>query len=354
MNSEQAFSEDTPQAEGSTAEKPFSFDDVIFGPEGERKADAPPRTQEQVAADVKAQETKPVEMAPINTGEPAPIIPTPELKPVEGQTQVDGSTYQAKNDDKRFEYWQSKASKLQNQVNEMQQKMPLIEHLERNPQMMQQPQQAQAPVEQQTEEFPPPPEKPGRPRNFSREAAYTDPASESAAYLDAVEDWRDNMDEYNELKSEYETARVQDYMQQQEMARQQQVQQQQAVAQQQQQTQEVHEYVQGHYGMTANEAGEFINKFSDPNSISMDNLVQLFRIQKGGAAPVTNTHDMPQAPSPVVTSPSPAFQQQQRAQQVAPTMGVVSGQSTAAQPEVPAGQKFMEALIGKHNDNKAF
>ena len=351
MDSEQAFN-DTPQTEGS--EKPFSFDDVIFGPEGDRKpSQAPPRTQEQVAADVTAQETAPTPLEPIPTQEPAPVIPPPELTaPVEGQTQPDGSTYQAKNDDKRFEYWQSQASKLQNQVSEMQSKMPLIEHLERNPQLMQQ-QQApqQAPVEQEVEDFPPPPDKPARPRTFSREAAYTDPQSESAGYLDAIEDWRDNMDEYNDLKSEYESAKVEEYMQQQEAMRQQMMQRQQAETAQRQQVDEVNQYVQGHYGMTANEAQEFIHEFSDPKSVSMDNLVQLYRFKRGGGAPVTNNHDAPAVAAPPV--PSPTFQQTQRAQQVAPTMGIVSGQGNS-QPNTPAGQKFMEALIGSHNDNKAF
>ena len=78
----------------------------------------------------------------------------------------------------------------------------------------------------------------------------------------------------------------------------------------------------------------------------MDNLVQLYRMKQGGAAPVQQVAETP-------ATPSPAFQQTQRAQQIAPSMGVVSGQGNS-QPDTPAGQKFMEALIGKHNDNKAF
>jgi len=340
MDSEQAFN-DTPPTEGS--EKPFSFDDVIFGPEGERQAaQPPPRTQEQVAADAAAQEQ--VTEAPQR--EPAPVIPPPEVTPpAEGQTQTDGSTYQARNDDKRFEYWQSQASKLQNQVKEMQAKMPLVEHLERNPQLMQQ-QAPQAPVQQQEEEFPPAPEKPGRPRNFSREAAYTDATSESAAYLDDMEDWRDSMDEYSSLKTEYESAKVQEYLETQEAMRVQMTQRQQADIAQRQQSDEINQYVQGHYGMNPQEAQEFITEFSNPESVNMDNLVQLYRMKQGGAAPVQQTAEAP-------AIPSPAFQQTQRAQQIAPTMGVVSGQGNS-QPDAPAGQKFMEALIGKHNDNKAF
>tara|TARA_Y100000310_G_scaffold4518_1_gene5431 strand:+ start:2739 stop:3785 length:1047 start_codon:yes stop_codon:yes gene_type:complete len=348
MDSEQAFSEDTPQVEGSTTEKPFSFDDVIFGPEGDRTAaQPPPRTPEQVAADVNAQETVQEPLQPIPTQEPAPVIPPPELTPqVEGQTQPDGSTYQARNDDKRFEYWQSQAAKLQNQVTEMQNKMPMIEHLERNPQMMQQ-QAPQAPVQQQEEAFPPPPEKPQRPRAFSREAAYTDSASDSAAYLDEMEDWRDSMDEYNSLKSEYDSLKVQEYLQEQESLRQRQNQQIQAQQQQHRQVNEVSEYVQANYGMDTNQAAQFIKDYSNPESISMDNLVQLWRIQNG------QTIQNQPTPSPIPAAPSPAFQQTQRAQQVPPTMGVVSGKGNSVDNS-PAGQKFMEALIGTHNDNKAF
>ena len=54
-------------------------------------------------------------------------------------------------------------------------------------------QPAQAPVE----EFPAAPEKPQRPRTFNREEAYSDPNSESARYLDELEGWRDDINEYN-------------------------------------------------------------------------------------------------------------------------------------------------------------
>ena len=65
-----------------------------------------------------------------------------------------------------------------------------------------------APEVPAVEEFPPPPERPSRPRNFSRSEAYSDPDSESARYLDAQDDWRAEMDEYNSLKSEYFTTLI--------------------------------------------------------------------------------------------------------------------------------------------------
>ena len=155
------------------------------------------------------------------------------------------------------------------------------------------------------------------------------------------------MDEYSSLKTEYESAKVQEYLEQQESRRVAITQQQQQQMAQQRQASEVSEYVQANYGMDVNQATQFIKDYSDPDSISMDNLVQLWRFQNG------NPEQPAQAPI-IPSEPSPNFQQTQRAQQVAPPMGVQSGQGNSQPAELPAGQKFMEALIGKHNDNKAF
>ena len=326
-----AFQNDTES--GSTNDS-FSFDDVIFGPEGERKpADPPPRTPEQVAADNVRQSEQPPQQ----------------------DAQVE---YQAKNDDKRFEYWQSQASKLQNENAQLKSGQQQIQqHLANQQQAQQQPrytsggpmlsQQPNALHPAQEEGFPPPPDKPDRPRNYSREAAYTDPASESSAYLDAVEDWRDNMDEYNQLKSEYETARLEEQQQAMEAQRQNVMRQQQATAEQQRQIGEIDQYVQAQYGLSANEAQEFIREYSDPKSVTMENLISLYRMKNGTPqAPV-----QPQGPP----RPSPAFEQTARAQQVAPPMGVQSGVGNSNPVDArPDGQKFMDALIGSHNKNTAF
>jgi hypothetical protein len=162
-----------------------------------------------------------------------------------------------------------------------------------------------------------------------------------------MEDWRESMDEYTGLKSEYDSLKVQEYLQEQEAMRNRQAQQIRQQQHQHKQVSEVNDYVQANYGMTATEASQFIKDYSNPESISMDNLVQLWRIQNGQGIQNQPT------PSPIPAEPSPVFQQTQRAQQVPPTMGVVSGQGNSTD-QTPAGQKFMEALIGNHNENKAF
>ena len=264
--------------------------------------------------------TEAQEQAPVETETPAPA-------PIQEQTQE----YTANNDEKLFEYWQSQASQRDNQLAEMQKQN---EALQAQMQAMQNvPQQAAEPVE----EFPAPPEKPKRPRTFSREEAYGDPNSESARYLDEYEEWRDGITEYNTLKQEYTVNQMQAKLDAQEQQRQEEIQRQQAYAQEQQQLQGVNTHLQGHYGFNDNEAQEFFQQMSDPNSLSLDNLVQLYRLQKGQGQPNQNA------------GPSPEFQQTQRAQQIPSPMGVQTGQGGGNDAKSES-DKIMDSMITDFNN----
>ena len=306
-------------------DKGFSFESVIYG-EGETKRGTP----------LEESNSQPV----------APETSAPEV----GQPDA---AYDAKNDEKRFEYWQSRASKLENKLQEAQ---PLVDYVKKNPQAIQQP-QANAQAEPAADEFPPPPEKPSKPHNYSRELAYTDPNSESARYASDVEDWRDNMDEYNSLRVQYETAVVKEQMEEMDGQRQRQAAYQQQQVQKAERMKEVGEYVQAEYGLDRDETARFMNDMSDPSSVSMGNLVQLWRMNNGkSAAPPANTPGLQSgAPSQRVGQPSDAFQQTQRAQQVPSPMGVQSGQgSSNPDDSMTDGEKFMTALIKNNNDKQVF
>jgi hypothetical protein len=252
-----------------------------------------------------------------------------EKAPVQGQPRVSGEN-QLSNDEKRFQYWQSQADKLRNEN----------ESLKRAAAQTQvAPVQAQAPVEpnQVAEAFPPPPEKPQQPRNFNRDEAHAEPNSESARYLDEVEQWRDNINEYNSLKTQYHTAVLEDKFNKMEQVRQNDIKRAQATQMQRQQQAEVSNYVTGHHGMSQQEANDFISKMSDPSSINIDNLVQLYRLGNSGA--------QQQATPPV---PSPSFQQTQNAQQVPSPMGVMpSGQSNNDGRTIE--DKMMDSMVGNFN-----
>ena len=253
---------------------------------------------------------------------------TPESAPIQEQAQE----YNAKNDEKRFEYWQSQASKTQNDMATIQKQNQELQAQMKAMQTMQQP------AAEPKEEFPAPPERPTKPRTFSREEAYADPNSESARYLDEYEGWRDDMNEYNSLKQEYTVAQMQERLDAQEQQRQEEIQRQQAYAQQQEQMRGVSTHLQGHYGFNDADAQEFIQQMSDPNSLSLDNLVQLYRLQKGQGQPQPNA------------GPSPEFQQTQRAQQIPSPMGVQTGQGGGNDAKSDT-DKIMDNMITDFKSN---
>lgn len=140
---------------------------------------------------------------PQNDGTPQPVQdaePTPQPDFSSNEVETQG------NDNVRYEYWQSQAAKLKNQLDEVKEYQPMVDYLRSNPEAVQSitpggqtPAEA-APTSQAQEEFPPPPAKPEQPRGFSREEAYTDPSSDSAKYIDEVDKWRDDMQHIVSLK----------------------------------------------------------------------------------------------------------------------------------------------------------
>ena len=154
--------------------------------------------------------------------------------------------------------------------------------------------------------------------------------------MNELEGWRDDMSEYNTLKSQYQTAVLEDRFNQLERTRVEDAQRQQAAQQQAQQQAEVKKHVMGHYGMSESETQDFMTKMSDPSSVNIDNLVQLYRLQNGGA--------QQQAPA----QPSDNFTQTKNAQQVPSPMGVMpSGQNNTENKSFE--DKIMDSLIGNFN-----
>ena len=117
------------------------------------------------------------------------------------------------NDANRYQYWQSQAMKAQNQIQQMQTQWgPVVAQAQQ--QASSQPAQdlPSASDEGNVEAFPDAPERPTKPREFSRAEALEDSNSNSARYLEDVDAWREEMDDYNTLKSDYNSAVVQEKM----------------------------------------------------------------------------------------------------------------------------------------------
>ena len=196
-------------------------------------------------------------------------------------------------------------------------------------------QQAQAPA-QEAEEFPPPPEKPMEPAGFNRAEAMEDPRSPSAQYLNELDSWRDDIVEYNAIKNQYETTLLREQFEANEQQRINEIRKQQAYQAQTAQMNDIYQQVQGQHGLSAEEAAEFMNTMSQPDSLTIDNLVNLYRMQKGSGQP---TNQQP-------TGPSQTFNQQARAQQVPSPMGVLPAQQNESTQS--AEDSIMDSMISDY------
>ena len=243
-------------------------------------------------------------------------------------------TEEEDNDTVRYQYSQSEADKARNE----------LESLKK--QVTEQPQtQEAAKQEESYESFPPPPAKPAKPGGFSREEAWSDPSSQSAKYLDEVDQWRDSMDEYSSLKQDYNVAVINEEREKLTVERQN--------IQRRQAEKEAYDnnvtmigdHLAKTYNASANEIKDFVDVMDKPESVTVDNLFQLYRMRQGGAVqgqPEGGTIEQAESSTPSQES----FDQMKRAQQVPSPMGVLpsANKSTSSAPE----DSVMDSMIGEY------
>ena len=247
------------------------------------------------------------------------------------------------NDQKRYQYWQSQADKMRAENEQLKAQMQQSAQA--------QPQQEAAAEEPETKEFPPPPEKPVKPRRYSREDAINNPDSISARYNDAVDDWRDRMDKYNNLYAQYNVALAQERMDAMEGKFAQQEQQAREQAQNQQAMGELSEYVQATYGLSPDQTQDFIATMSNPESLSIGNLVELYKMKGKQVINNVPTQVGTEVDNPQFASePSDTFKQVKRAQQVPSPMGVLSGNRESKSTT----DSIMDEMIDTYNKKNPF
>ncbi len=261
--------------------------------------------------------------------EPSPVEVPAEVA-TEEESPVD-------NDVKRYQYWQSEADKARNENAQLAQRLEALEAQANQPQP-----EEMEPIEEELS-FPDPPAKPDKPRNYSRADALEDPDSDSARYLDDVDKWRDDMDEYNRLHQQYtqavmveERQRIQD--EQREIQR--------AQAEREEYSNNIaqmRQHLQKNYQASDDEIAKFVQVMDDPKNITVDNLFQLYRMQNGGQ--VAGQQPMTQ------TAPNESFEQRKRAQSVPSPMGVVPGQSSSQQG---GSDSVMDSMINDYKNRNPF
>jgi hypothetical protein len=276
-------------AEGITTEPTATSDDIfneIFG-----------QAQEQVA---------PVSQEVVNS------------EPTETQTAME-----PKNDPDQFQYWQSQADKRAAEVDLLKSQMAEVMTKVSQPTIA-------APVEKETvlEK----PVKPSKPADFDRSEALTDPDSASARYLAKQESYLESMSEYVATSNERVMQTMTKAQQEQE-----------AIAR----DQKVMTDLQSKYNYTPQQANDFVAQMSSPDSLSLDNLVQLHQLKmNNGSQQVTQI--TPEAQQKVAV-----MNQRNEKLSIPKPIGVQPGASDQS-PTKNVEDKMMDAMIGNFNKRNPF
>jgi len=182
---------------------------------------------------------------------------------------------------KRFAYWQSqamreanKSKQLENQINMVNPYMPIIRYIQENPNVLDIIENSlggEQPQQEQGIQRPLPPQKP---EYYNKSEAFNDPESESFKYREANETYREQLAEYLLNK---EQLREEEYKrtQQERMY----------VEQRNQQIGSVITKLTTQYGFNQSDASEFVQMFDDPKAVTFENLIQLYRFNKGQTTP---------------------------------------------------------------------
>jgi len=228
-----------------------------------------------------------------------------------------------KNDPDQFQYWQSQADKRAAEVDMLKSQMAEVMT------KVSQPAEA-APVEKETvlEK----PVKPSKPADFDRSEALTDPDSASARYLAKQESYLEAMSDYVASSNE----RVLQTMTQQQ-------QQQEAIAR----DQKVLRDLQSNYNYTPEQANDFVAQMSSPDSLSLDNLVQLHQLKmNSGSQQVTQI-------TPEAQQKAAVMNQRNEKLSIPKPIGVQPGASDQS-PTKNVEDKMMDAMIGNFNKRNPF
>lgn len=227
-----------------------------------------------------------------------------DQSPVTGDSGKGNTATSTNADDvtKRYEYWQSKADTFQSELDrikplaeEYNRFAPVVEYLKQNPDAFEEIAQRKSGVQRQSKaaDTLQEPVAPIRPSNYDPYA--TDPASESFKYRIAKEEYTHQLTEYMFAKqklAEQDSIRREQSMRQAQAA-------QQKIGQLQQE-------LVAKFGFTKEAAADFVNVMDQPESMSLQNMINLYKVikhqTKNGAVARNNAANNSFMPPPPPTS----------------------------------------------------
>lgn len=205
---------------------------------------------------------------------------TEAQEPQEAQPEVEMPAEQPqKADDQSFQYWQSQADKRSKELEEVKSRYqdleeiaPIARYIRENPQVLNSVESSlsannsQETLTQENSEnlAKNKPSKPSKPANYDPMEATSDPESDSFKYRESMEEYRDGMMDFYESRERVRDAEVQRNQEQ---------------AAQVQYMDNVRTQLNTVYGFGDKEAEAFIADMSRPESLSLENLVTVWKLK---------------------------------------------------------------------------
>ena len=249
--------------------------------------------------------------------------PEPEIVNESQPSEVQ-SDNSPKNDSDSYKYWQSQADKRAAEVDLL--KSQVTELMKA---------QTSTPAEPAKEEIPSleKPVKPRKPANYDHSEALADPDSDSGKYLSKQEQYIDSLA---------------NYMTEVDARRNQEIQRQQAQQAEFQRNQKVISDLQSQYNYSPQEANDFIQRMSSPDSLSLDNLVRLHKmsLQPSQEAPAL------QQVTPEAQQKQALMNQRQEKLSIPTPIGVQPGANVQSSKSVE--DKMMDSMIGNYKKKNPF
>ena len=260
--------------------------------------------------------------------------PATELEPTE-QVQTPENT-EGNTDEQRYQYWQSRYDQKASEFDEMSKKLnefeniaPIAEYIQSNPDVLKNVASSLSgdtptvPSQEKSMELPQKPTRPTKPTNYDATEAVMDADSDSYKYRVSMEDFRDSMIDYQEQREVVAMEQLK--------AKESEIAQRQAEYQAEQNKNAMLGQLVNDYGYTPDKAQDFVQYYSSPESITLDNLVNLDKMRSAPSQQEVATRQKAQSMasrSEMAKVPTPA--------------GIASGQ---AEPEYSEEDLFNMSLM---------
>ena len=255
-----------------------------------------------------------------------PIVATQENQQPdvtnEGEISDVQSNSDPKNDESQFQYWQSQADKRGAEVDLLKAQVTELMKSKQVP--------SEEPVKKEIVKLEKP-IKPSKPADYDHSEALADPESSSAKYLTQREQYLDNMTEYMTETDNLRNKQIEETtaLQRKELSR-----------------QKLVNDLQAKYDYSNEDASDFIETMSSPESLTLDNLVQLHKMRKGsGPQQVTQV-------TPEAQQKQALMSNRQEKLSIPKPIGVQPGASTRQSSKVE--DQMMDSMVANYKKKNPF